>query len=256
VKKWISAGMLFWMAVFVWSIQVEKFIPKLHAGDWWKLKIQRRDMMKNKWQKPYYLEYKVVNLKDGVYSIEIKNLQKGKIVGYLNIRAKDFRPLNTEYLRKLGGKDFFDKEEYAEGNSPVISDAGYFPHYFPVFPLVKKKILLDGMTESTALPQTKKYKSKVKTGMFSFSRDYVQKQIDSTVFTKLDVTEENLPEVVKTVSKKDLRDGYYITLSDSLLKIKIEQLWKKGYPFFLYSKSNVMKAKLVEFGTSSKGGDK
>ncbi len=236
---------------------IDTFTPVLNSGDWWEIEVIQKNVFNNvkKWSTPFVLKYSVTNADSEKYIIDITEIKDATQVAQLVILKAGFKLQTIYYFRRVQGEMLRQQMNFDnKSKAPVISEVSFIPYSMPVFPLKKGNANSENLIE--AVPQKEKYTSmKTSSGdSFKFRRNFSQQTVNSTVFTTLESEEAN--ELIEEVGEAKLVDGYFVTVKDSFLGEKVEQLWKKGYPWFLYSKNSNLKAKLIKHSSAVNGGEK
>lgn len=257
MKKTMVLLLVFTAAFCTLSWGLEVFTPVLNSGDWWEIEVIQKNVFNNvkKWSSPFVLKYTVSKADTEKYTIDITEAKDGNQVGQLIILKAGFKLETVYYYRRVQGEVLRQRIDFdRKTKAPVISEVSFIPYSLPVFPLKKGSSNSENLLES--VPQKEKFLSmKTSSGdKFKFRRSFSQQTVNSTVLTTLESAEAI--ELIEEVGEAKLADGYYVTVKDSFLGEKIEQLWKKGYPWFLYSKNSNLKAKLIKHSSAANGGEK
>lgn len=233
----------------------DTFTPVISTGDWWEVEVIQKNMFNNeeKWCSPFVLKYTVTKEDPNDYYIDISEVSEGIEIGQLVIQKDGFQMKTVYYYRRIQGELQQYKLDFdSNSKSPVISEVSFIPYSLPVFPLKKgnSEDLMESVPQKESFQSLKSFPD----GDLKFKRNFSQQTVKSDVLVNLESDEA--VELIEEVGEDKLTDGYYVTVKDSFLGEKVEQLWKKGYPWFLYSRNSNVKAKLLRHSVKSEGGDK
>ncbi len=231
----------------LWAANEEFFVPQWQKGDRWLVKVQRKAVggTTEKTPRPSLWIFKVVNTRD--------EHVRGKDFRFFHIMVRSWKTPPTEeagllFLGRLNGSRTrvvslnLVRAAYREGKGkaiervynkqgpspfPVINDISPIPFSFPLFNEGKivgrvggKKNIID---MGAMFPVTEKV------GTLAFARDVIQK-----VFFPLP---KAFMGIEPLVGNRHLKAACLVTISRPDDNARVDQVWHKRYPWFIFSEN-------------------